>query len=135
MSDLQFSRRKYDGFKAYGQSKQALRMLSFGLATRLEGTGVTVNAVEPGFVRTDLNRNATGLVPFFINVSAKLFASSPEQGADTPLWAAVAPEIEGVTGKFLGGRKEKQSKFREPGPIAELAKAVAQLVSKGAPAS
>ncbi len=68
-TDLQFSKRKYDGFKAYAQSKQALRMLTFGLAKRLEGTGITANAVEPGFVRTDLNRNAKGLVPTLINLS------------------------------------------------------------------
>ena len=129
-SDLQFSKRKYDGFKAYGQSKQAIRMLSFGLAERLKGSGVTVNAVEPGFVKTDLNRNAKGMIPFFINVSAKLFAVSPAAGADTPLWAAVAPELEGVTGKFLGGRKEKESKFREPGPIAELERACEDFVTR-----
>ena len=72
---------------------------------------------------------------FFINASAMFFATSPAGGADSPLWAAIAPELEGVTGKFLGGRKEKESKFREPGPIAELEKACEQLVAQAGAAA
>ena len=132
VTDLQFSRRKYDGFKAYGQSKQALRMLTFGLAERLKGTGVTVNAVEPGFVRTEFNQNAKGMIAFMINTSAKFFARTPAEGADTIVWAAAVPELEGVTGKFFGSRKEKPSDFREPGPIASLEKACEELVNKPA---
>jgi len=119
-TDLQYTRRPFDGFKAYAQSKQALAMLTWGLASRLAGTCVTANTAMPGFVRTDFNQNAHGLRATMINLSARLFAVSPEKGADTPLWAAAAPELDDVSGKYFLGRKEKDAKFREPGPIADL---------------
>src|SRR5262249_16747754 len=58
--DLLFERRKYDGFKVYGQSKAALRMLTWGQSSRLAPSGITANAAAPGFVRTDFNQNAHG---------------------------------------------------------------------------
>jgi NAD(P)-dependent dehydrogenase (short-subunit alcohol dehydrogenase family) len=119
-TDLQFTRRKYDGYKAYAQSKQALTMLTWGLATRLEGQGVSANTAAPGFVRTGFNSNAHGPRATMINVMARLFAVSPAKGADTPLWAASAPELDGVTGKSFAARKEQPPKFTHPGPIAEL---------------
>lgn len=130
VTDLEFRKRKYDGFKAYNQSKQALRMLSWGLAARLQGSGITVNAVEPGFVRSALNRNAHGFVPTMINLSARLFAQSPAKGADTAIWAASAPELEKTTNKFFGGRKERECKFRDPAAIAALEKACAERAAK-----
>ncbi|HVY49510.1 MAG TPA: SDR family NAD(P)-dependent oxidoreductase [Minicystis sp.] len=131
-SDLEFSRRGYDGFKAYGASKQALRMLTWGLAKRLEGSGVTANAAAPGFVRTNFNQNAKGFMATMLGFSAKLFAVTPAEGADTPLWAAVAPELAGVTGTYFDARKEKDGKFREPGPIADLeARCEAMLARRG----
>jgi NAD(P)-dependent dehydrogenase (short-subunit alcohol dehydrogenase family) len=120
VDDLNFTRRKWDGFKAYTQSKQALRMLTWGLAKRLEGTGVTANAVSPGFVKTDFNRDAHGFRAAMINLSARLFAVSAEEGADTPIWAAAAPELASVTGRYFEGRKEKERKFDDPAAIAEL---------------
>ena len=136
-TDLEFERRKFDGFKAYGASKQALRMLTWGMATRLEGSGVTANAAAPGFVRTDFNANARGFVATMINLSARLFAVSPARGADTPLWCAVAPELSAVTGKYFEDRKEKDGKFHEPGPIADLERRCEELLaaSPGKPAA
>jgi NAD(P)-dependent dehydrogenase (short-subunit alcohol dehydrogenase family) len=118
--DLDFARRKYDGFKAYAQSKQALRMLTWGLADRLDGTGVTVNAAAPGFVRTGFNRHAHGFTATMINIFARLFAVSPAKGADTPLWVATAPELAGVTGRYFDKRREHDGKFREPAAIVDL---------------
>ena len=127
-SDLQWSRRKFDGVKVYAQSKLALRMLTWGLAARLEGTGVTANAAAPGFVKTNFNQNAKGFMAAMIGLSAKLFAVSPAKGAETPLWAATAPELAGVTGRYLDARKEKPSKFRDPEAIRELESRCAALV-------
>jgi NAD(P)-dependent dehydrogenase (short-subunit alcohol dehydrogenase family) len=119
-TDLQFSRRPYDGYKAYAQSKQALTMLTWGLASRMSGQGVSANTAAPGFVRTGFNANAHGARATMINVMARLFAVSPAKGADTPLWAASAAELDGVTGTSFSARKQLPPKFTDPGPIAEL---------------
>ncbi len=129
--DLLFSKRKFDGFKAYAQSKQALRMLSWGLAERVKNDGVTVNAAAPGFVKTDFNQNASGFTAMMINLSAKLFAVTAEKGADTPLWVAAAPELQDATAKYFEARKERDGKFRDAGPIADLEKRCDALVGAG----
>lgn len=121
--DLDYSKRKFDGFKAYGQSKLAMRMLTWGAATRLAETGITVNAAAPGFVKTNFNQNTKGFMARMIDFSAMLFAVSAAKGADTPLWVATAPELDGVTGKLFAKRKEKDGKFREPDAIAKLERA------------
>jgi retinol dehydrogenase 12 len=133
VDDLNFTRRKWDGFKAYTQSKQALRMLTWGLAKRLEGTEVTANAVAPGFVKTDFNRNAHGFRAAMINLSARLFAVSSEEGADTPVWAAAAPELATVSGRYFEGRKEKERKFDDPAPIAELEHRCDDMIARSEP--
>jgi NAD(P)-dependent dehydrogenase (short-subunit alcohol dehydrogenase family) len=117
-TDLQFSRRKYDGFKSYAQSKAALRMLTRGLAERERE--ITVNCAAPGFVRTEFNRNASGFVATTINVMARLFGADPAKGAKTPVWVATAPELAGVTGKYFDDAKEKDGKFPSLDAIAEL---------------
>lgn len=126
-TDLQFDRRPYDGFQAYAQSKQALRMLTWGQARRLADTGVTANAAAPGFVRTGFNRNAKGFRAGLINLSVRLFASSPAKGADTPLWVATAPELRAVTGKYFSGRTEKDGGFHDQTAIADLERRCAEL--------
>jgi NAD(P)-dependent dehydrogenase (short-subunit alcohol dehydrogenase family) len=133
VSDLEFRTRKWDGFKAYGQSKQALRILTGLMARKLAGTGVTVNDASPGFVKTNFNRNAHGFVPMMINLSARLMAVSPAEGADTPLWVASAPELEGVTGKYFEKRKEGDPKFRDPVVASELERALAAVAAQTRP--
>jgi len=130
-NDLEYERRAYDGFKAYGQSKQALRMLTWGLAARLDPARVTVNAAAPGFVKTEFNRNARGFTAGMIGAMAKLFAVTAEKGARTPLWVATAPELAGVTGKYFDGMKEKPSKFREPDAIADLERRLDDMIARG----
>jgi NAD(P)-dependent dehydrogenase (short-subunit alcohol dehydrogenase family) len=132
-SDLQSSRTPYDGAKAYAQSKQALEMLTWGLAARTAGSGVTANCAEPGFVRTDLNRHAKGFRTTMINVSVRLFGVPPAKGADTPLWVATASELAGVTGKCFAKRKAKADQFREPAAIADLERACLELERDPAP--
>jgi NAD(P)-dependent dehydrogenase (short-subunit alcohol dehydrogenase family) len=133
-TDLLWERRKYDGFKVYAQSKAALRMLTWGLASR----GVNANCAAPGFVRTDFNRNAHGFAASRINLMARLFAVTPEKGADTPIWVATAAELENVRGKYFDARKEKEGKFRDPAAIADLEQKCDEMVSRSrasAPAS
>jgi len=125
--DLQFTRRPYDGYRAYAQSKAALRMLTWGLAARLVGTGVTANAAAPGFVRTDFNRHAHGFRAGMINFMVRLMAVSPEKGAATPLWVTTAPELAGVTGKYFDGLKEKDGGFADRAAIADLERRCEEL--------
>ena len=95
--DLQYERRKYSGTAAYNQSKLANVLFTIALARRLEGTKVTVNAVHPGVVATELARD----FPSFLMKIANLFMLTPEQGAACSLHVATAPELSGVTGQYF----------------------------------
>ena len=97
--DLQ-GQHKYSGMKAYGQSKLALVMYTYDLVRRLAGTGVTVNALHPGFVASDMYRSSGGFIKLLGPV-INLFAVSPEAGAETSIFVASSPEVEGVTGKYF----------------------------------
>jgi NAD(P)-dependent dehydrogenase (short-subunit alcohol dehydrogenase family) len=91
---------RYGSWRAYGQSKLANLLFTYELARRLEGTGVTANAVHPGFVATGFGSDNRGLFGLVIRV-AKLTALSPEQGAETLIYLATSPEVEGITGKYF----------------------------------
>lgn len=94
----------YSGFRIYGESKLANVVFTYELARRLEGTGVTVNAMHPGFVRSGFGRNNTGLIAKIFGAMQR-FALTPEQGADTLIYLASSPEVEGVSGKYFTKRK------------------------------
>jgi retinol dehydrogenase-12 len=97
--DLQGLRR-FRGFHAYAQSKLANLLFTFELARRLEGTGVTANALHPGFVATNIFAG-NGAVGWLMRAGAGLLAISPEEGARTSIMLATAPELEGVSGRFF----------------------------------
>ena len=101
-ADLE-SERRWSMVRAYSQSKLALMMTSFGWARRLEGTGVVANVVHPGTVATKLVR-ARGPVGVAWRIMAP-FSLSEEQGADTPLHVALAPEFGRVTGAYVKRRR------------------------------
>ena len=109
--DLQGSR-KYSGQRAYNQSKLADVLFTFELARRLRGTGVTVNAVHPGVTRTAFG--AEDQMRFFEATGglARPFMRSPERGADTVVWAASSPELDGVTGGYFHDRRPKRPSKR-----------------------
>ena len=104
--DLQ-SERSYNGWRAYAQSKLANVLFTNALARRLEGTGVTVNAVHPGVVATNFGRSG-GFMRFGMRVAGR-FMLSPEEGADTPLWLASSSEVDGISGKYFVKRKAVRS--------------------------
>lgn len=96
---------------AYGQSKLANVMFTYELARRLSGTGITVNAVDPGGVATNLGRNngLTAWTRHLAYYALKRELLSPRQGADTVVYLASSPEVEGVTGQFFFQRKPVRS--------------------------
>jgi len=100
LDDLEFKRRKYGGFAAYCQSKLANILFVNQLARRLQGTRVTVNALHPGYVKTDLVTRGTGIMKV-IPILSRPFMITPEQGAATSVYLASSPEVEGVSGKYF----------------------------------
>jgi NAD(P)-dependent dehydrogenase (short-subunit alcohol dehydrogenase family) len=107
--DLQFEHRPYDGMQAYAQSKACDRLLTWALARRLQKSGVTANAMAPGLVMTDLYRD---LPPEARLALEKIGARTVPEGADTAVWLASSPEVEGVSGRFFEQRKEIPCEFR-----------------------
>jgi NAD(P)-dependent dehydrogenase (short-subunit alcohol dehydrogenase family) len=103
--DLQAERR-FSGQRAYNNSKLALVMFTYELARRLAGSGVTANAVDPGFVRgTGIGRT----LPFgyqLIGVLMQPLMASVKKGADTIVWAATDPLLSETTGRYFKRRKE-----------------------------
>jgi NAD(P)-dependent dehydrogenase (short-subunit alcohol dehydrogenase family) len=96
----------YGGWKAYGQSKLANVLFTYELARRLKGTGVTANCMHPGVVGTGFFNKIGGLTGKFLRLFAP-FMRTPEKGADTVIWLASSPEVEGITGKYFVDRKEQ----------------------------
>jgi hypothetical protein len=66
----------------------------------LEGTGVTANALHPGIVATNFAMQGGGVIGLIMRLFHPLFVS-PEQGAQTGIYLATSPEVEGVTGKYF----------------------------------
>jgi retinol dehydrogenase-14 len=93
----------YGGYRAYGQSKLANLLFTYELARRLAGTGVTANAVHPGSVATGFGENNYGMMRVGMHIFHQ-FSLTPEQGADTVIFLASSPEVEGVTGKYWTNR-------------------------------
>ena len=102
--DLGFER-SYFGMKAYARSKLANLLFTYELARRLAGSGVTVNAVHPGGVATDIWRTNFPVLGPAIKWVMSLFALTPEEGADTLIYLASSPEVEGVTGTYFVERE------------------------------
>lgn len=98
----------YNPGKAYGRSKLANLYFTYELARRLEGTGVTANAMHPGFVQTNMAANNGWLVRLFLPL-VHLKSLTPEQGARTVVYLAASPEVEGVTGKYFVRERERAS--------------------------
>lgn len=97
--------RTYSGWRAYGQSKLANILFTRELARRLKGSDITANALHPGVVASQFGRNnRTGWMPWF-QALYRPFSRSNAKGADTVIWLASAPEIEGVSGKYFKDRK------------------------------
>ncbi|XP_067631481.1 retinol dehydrogenase 13-like isoform X2 [Eurosta solidaginis] len=95
----------YDPGAAYNQSKLANVLFTRELARRLEGTGVTANALHPGVVDTEIIRHMGFFNSFFASIFIKPlvwpFIKSPLNGAQTTLYAALDPELANVSGKYF----------------------------------
>ncbi len=100
LDDLEFTHRPYTNVTAYRQSKQANRMLVAAWVDRLAPKGININACHPGDVRSTLSSN--------LGFSG---SQSPDQGAETPVWLAVSPTGNQVSGKYFEYKTEKPDLF------------------------
>jgi NAD(P)-dependent dehydrogenase (short-subunit alcohol dehydrogenase family) len=92
------------GFVRYGETKLANVLFTVELARRLKGTGVTANCFHPGVVATGITRELRGPARVTMSVM-KAFARKPKQGAETLVWLADSPELEGVSGGYFVDKK------------------------------
>lgn len=100
--------RSYSAMRAYGLSKLGNVLFTYELARRTAGTGVTVNCMHPGAVATNFAATGTKMMQTFFRLFKPLLRT-PERGADTIVWLAASPEVEGVNGKFFMDRKDTRS--------------------------
>jgi NAD(P)-dependent dehydrogenase (short-subunit alcohol dehydrogenase family) len=95
------------GFGRYGETKLANILFTRELARQLDGTGVTANCFHPGFVGTGFNHN-NGLLMRAGMTIARLFARSPEKGAETLVWLADSSEVSTVSGAYFMDKRERR---------------------------
>ena len=105
----------------YPLSKLLNILFTAELARRLAGTGVTANCLHPGFVRTALGRDVTGVPGALIRLALRL-RPGPATGAETSVFLASSPEVAGVTGGYFVKRK-----LTEPSALARDTRAAARL--------
>ena len=91
------AKQKYAMWPVYSQSKLANILFTKELNKRLDGTGVTANALHPGVVATNLFTGAAG---FFAPIIL-LFLINPEVGAHTSIYLATSSEVDGISGKYF----------------------------------
>ncbi|HEX6470155.1 MAG TPA: SDR family NAD(P)-dependent oxidoreductase [Streptosporangiaceae bacterium] len=107
--------------QAYPLSKLLNILFTFELARRLGRTGVTANCLHPGFVRTALGRDVTGVLGAAVRLAVR-FRPGPATGAKTSVYLASSPEVAGVTGGYF-----VKCRQAEPSALARDAEAAARL--------
>ena len=105
--DLQ-GEKGYKGAKAYSQSKLATVLFTYELARRLKGTGVSANCLHPGVVGTNLGSGVSGVFGYMVRALTPLM-KSPEKGAETSIYLASSPEVEGLSGGYFVNKDEARS--------------------------
>lgn len=99
--DLGFKKRLYTGLKSYGQSKTAQLFTVWQMAKELESKGVTVNAMHPGGVRTNIGNNNGKFYRWFLHHVTWHFLKDPKISGDALYYLAASKELDHVTGKFF----------------------------------
>lgn len=97
----------YFGWTTYGRSKLMNILFTHELCRRLQGTGVTANALHPGFVATNFGHNGNGVGKWIIGLTQR-WALTPEEGAQTSIYLASSPDVAGVSGEYFVDKKITQ---------------------------
>ncbi len=127
LDDLQLTRH-YNGWRAYANSKLANIAFTTELAARLAGSGVTANCLHPGSVSTGFGREGSTLLRLGLGLGRWLLLT-PGQGADTVVYLASSPNVEGVTGGYFVKRmlRSPSQAARDPATARRLWEISAEL--------
>ena len=105
--DLQMTRGRFDGMKAYSRSKMCNVLFTRELARRAQARGITANCLHPGVIKSGLGSRAEGLSRYFFSL-AQPFLASPEKGARTPLYLAASHDVADQRGHYFDKCKRKK---------------------------
>lgn len=124
LDDLQFERRRYQGLAAYTQAKLAQVVWTQTLAQRLAGTDVTAYSLHPGMIGTNLAAD----LPAWLQGLIQRLLPGADQGSDTSVYLATAPDLERFSGQYFAYRTLLRRHSRTPGQPARHAADPAQAV-------
>ena len=113
LDDLNWQRRRYSGLKSYGSAKLAQLLSIIVFDEHFQNTGVTINAMHPGAVKTDTGRENGPVYRWFKRNFIDKTLKSPEISAEALYYLGVSKEIEGISGKFFN-----LTTLEEPAPPA-----------------
>lgn len=116
--DLQATER-YGAFPVYAQAKLANLLFTYELARRMEGSGVTVNAVRPGPVATNFGGSGSSWLNRLVPLIFRTIGKPPEVAAETVVMLASAPEVARLNGKAFYERREQQTSARSHDPVVQ----------------
>ncbi|MBN2004624.1 MAG: SDR family NAD(P)-dependent oxidoreductase [Anaerolineae bacterium] len=101
LDDLTWARRRYKGLQGYGASKTAQLLTVWELADRLTGSGVTINAMHPGAVKSNIGMNNGLLYRLYNRLVIRPFLKDAAISGDAIYYLAAAPEMANVSRKFF----------------------------------
>ncbi|HAV77125.1 MAG TPA: short-chain dehydrogenase [Anaerolineae bacterium] len=108
LDDLHWEKRRYNGYKSYGASKTAQLLTVWEIADRLNGSGVTINAVHPGAVATNIGMNNGKLFQWYQKIFIFPFLKRPKISGEILYYFAAAPEMSKTSGKFFNQTIEEK---------------------------
>lgn len=101
LEDLRWEKHRYTGLKGYGSAKTAQLLSLFSFSECFSGSGVTINAMHPGDVRTNMGENNGRIYRFFKHHMINSSARDPKLSAQALYYLGVSPEVREITGKFF----------------------------------